>query len=81
MTTAEHILAWAENSAPHHRNLQRVSVPGNFLSVHMQASAAFNLATSTAAAMCRAGDLSRMELEAADILEAAKLFIAWERVP
>lgn len=80
MNAAEHILTWAENSAPHYRNLQRVSVPGNFQSVHMQASAAFNLATLTARDMTKAGDLSRMELEAADILEAAKLFIAWERV-
>lgn len=31
--------------------------------------------------MIAAGDLSRMSLEAADILDAAKLFIEWKAEP
>ncbi len=79
MTTAEHVLTWAENSAPHYRQLQRASTPGNYHSVHMQASALFNLAALTVRDMCKAGDLSRQEVETADILQAALLMGEWEK--
>ena len=81
MTNAEHMLSWAENSQAHWRKLKEVCTPGNFIRVQGQAAAAHNLASEVASAMIIAGDLSRMELEPADILEAAKLFLAWKPEP
>lgn len=79
--TAEHILIWCESSQPHWKRLKEVSVPGNFIRPQGQAAAAFNLAVNVAGKMIEVHDLSHMELEASDILEAAKLFLAWKAEP
>lgn len=81
MTNAEHILSWTENSQPHWHRLKEVCTPGNFIRPQGQAIAAANLATTVASHMIEAGDLSRMELEPADILDAAKLFLSWKPEP
>lgn len=81
MTNAEHILSWTENSQPHWRRLKEVCTPGNFIRPQGQAIAAANLATTVASHMIEAGDLSRMELEPDDILDAAKLFLSWKPEP
>lgn len=78
MTTAEHILSWAENSQPHWLKLKQVAAPGEFLSERGRAYSALNLATETVCAMLRGGDLARSDYEAADILDAAKLMLSWE---
>lgn len=81
MTNAEHILSWTENSQPHWHRLKEVCTPGNFIRPQGQAIAAANLATTVASHMIEAGDLSRMELEPDDILDAAKLFLSWKPEP
>ncbi|MBA4164321.1 MAG: hypothetical protein C0510_06775 [Erythrobacter sp.] len=77
--TATHILNWCENSAPHYRRLNRL-IPGNYTTAREHAYEAFKLASDVAALMVRAGDLSRMKLDAADILRAAALIIEREPV-
>jgi hypothetical protein len=80
MTNAEHILSWCENSQPHWKRL-RAMRPGHYTTVREHAYAAFVLASDTAKAMICAGDLSRMELQSADILGAAVLMIEAQQVP
>lgn len=77
--TATHILDWCENSAPHYRRLNRL-IPGNYTTAREHAYEAFKLASDVAALMVRSGDLSRMKLDAADILRAAALMIEREPV-
>lgn len=79
MENAEHILNWCENSQPHWRRLNGL-VPGNYTTAREHAYEAFKLAGDVAALMVRGGDLSRMDLDAADILKAAALMIERERV-
>ncbi len=79
MTNAEHILNWCENSQPHWKRLCAMK-PGHFTTVREQAYAAFVLASDTSKAMICAGDLSRMELQPADILGAAVLMLEAQQV-
>lgn len=81
MSIAEHVISWAENSASHYRKMQRLSVPGFFMTEHARASAAYNFASQTIVDMCRAGDLQRSEVRAMDILVAAGLALAWRVEP
>ena len=81
ISTAEHMLSWAENSQPHWRRLKEVCTRGDFIRSQGQAIAAANLASTVASHMIEAGDLSRMDLEPADILDAAKLFLSWKPEP
>lgn len=74
MTRAEHIVTWAECSAPHARRLKAL-VPGASQTPREFAYKAFLLAADTAKDMICAGDLSRMALEPADILDAARIMI------
>ena len=76
---AEHILNWCENSQPHWRRLNALR-PGNHTTAREHAYEAFKLAGEAAQTMVRAGDLSRMELEASDILAAAVLMIERQKV-
>jgi hypothetical protein len=76
MTNAEHILSWAENSAPHWRRMKELR-PGEFNVSRQLAYAAFQLASDTAQAMIRGGYLSRMDLEAGDLLDAARRMLEW----
>jgi hypothetical protein len=77
--TATHILDWCENSAPHYRRLNRL-IPGNYTTAREHAYEAFKLAGDVAQTMVRAGDLSRMSLEASDILAAAVLMLERQKV-
>ncbi len=81
MNVAEHILSWAENSQPDWRRLKEVCTRGDFIRSQGQAIAAANLASTVASHMIEAGNLSRMDLEPADILDAAKLFLSWKPEP
>lgn len=80
MTRAEHIVAWAECSAPHARRLKAL-VPGASQTPREHAYKAFLLAADTSKAMICAGDLSRMDLEPGDILTAALLMLESQKVP
>jgi len=76
MANADHILTWCENSQPHWRKLTGLK-PGNFIRESGLACAAFNLAVEVSHAMIAARDISRSEIAAADILDAAQLMLEW----
>jgi len=76
---AIHILNWCENSQLHHNRLNRL-IPGNYTTAREHAYEAFKLASEVSALMIRSGDMSRMSLEASDILRAAALMIEREPV-
>lgn len=76
MTTAEHIVRWAENSQPHWRRLRELS-SREYLREGNAAQCALTLALQTVEAMVAAGALERNGATRLDLVETARLMLKW----
>lgn len=78
MSGAEHIFQWARNSQPFYLRMLRVRVPGNYGNDTDHASAALSLASASLREMRMGREVYAKSYDAADLLDAAKLFLAWD---
>lgn len=69
-------MAWAENYQRLHRRMKGLT-PGNFVRESGRMYAATNLVLHTIEDMVRCNEISRNEYCADDMLQAARLMLAW----